>query len=100
MDIVGIDVYPSSQDGFAASFKSFHDTYAAPYGLPFALGETGWGGGASDSNKRYWLEQVSGTATAQSCPRYVGFSWFEYYKDGDDFRVVDGDENIANGVLT
>ena len=99
VDVVGIDVYPDSQDGFAASFQGFHDTYAAPYNLPFALGETGWANGGSDSEKRYWLEQVSGEAAKQSCPLYVGFSWFEYYKEGDDYRVVAGDENIAKGVL-
>ena len=99
VDIVGIDIYPKEHETFEQAYKPFHDMFAAAYDKPFAIGETGYGSGSADADKQYWLEQVSSAATFSSCPKYVGFSWFEYLKGGTDFRVATGSTNIAAAVL-
>ncbi|KAK3172612.1 hypothetical protein OEA41_005936 [Lepraria neglecta] len=101
VDIVGLDVYAkSTSTSFADAFGEFYDTYAAPNNLPFVLGETGWFDGGSDSEKIYWLGQVSGAQARERCPLYEGFSWFEYDKPSEgDFRVVMGSSDLASQVL-
>ncbi|KAK4697229.1 hypothetical protein P7C71_g813, partial [Lecanoromycetidae sp. Uapishka_2] len=93
VDIVGIDIYPKSQEDFASVYGDFCQTFPD---LPFVIGETG----ASDSStKTYWLEQLSGSAALTACPKYLGWSWFEYLKDGTDFRVATGGNTEAQQVL-
>ena len=63
------------------------------------LGETGWQQGGTPDQKKYWLEQVSSPAALARCPNYMGFTWFEYLKDGD-YRIVTGSGgDIAKSVL-
>ena len=99
VDIVGIDIYPDSGTSFESAYQDFHDTYAKGPDKPFAIGETG-SKNSDDDSKQAWLEQVSGASALSSLPKYVGFSWFEYNKDGTDFRVVTWDRDIAKEVLT
>ena len=64
-----------------------------------SLGETGFLSGGTPEQKKYWLEQVSSPAARERCPNYIGFSWFEYLKDGD-YRIVAGSGgDIAKEVL-
>ena len=100
VDIVGLDNYGQSGQTFESAFGEFHDTYAEANGLPFTLGETGWLGGGTDEQKEGWLREISKAEALQRCPRYVGWSWFEYDKPEEgDFRIVEGDKNIAAEVL-
>jgi len=100
VDIVGMDNYPQQEQTFADAFGEFYDTYSKPNNLPFALGETGWLNGGTDDQNKYWLGQVSSADALARCPNYLGFSWFEYDKPSEgDFRVVEGSNNIAAGVL-
>lgn len=93
VDIVGIDCYPTSEEStanprmFDRCYKSFYDTYSGPYGLPFAIGETGAGNG----RKLDWLKQLVSQETHTKYPNYVSMSWFEFDKEAD-FRVVVTDQ--------
>jgi beta-mannanase len=88
VDIVGIDCYPSSplsSTAFSDCYSSFYHTYSESYNLPFAIGETGYGGsGGNDA----WLSQIVGQDMCDY-PNYIAASWFEYEKEGD-FRIVMG----------
>ena len=93
VDIVGIDIYPKNQEDFSSVYGDFCDTFSD---LPFVVGETG----ASDaSSKIYWLQQLSGAAARTACPNYLGWNWFEYDKQGTDFRVATGGNTEAQSVL-
>lgn len=93
VDVVGIDIYPKSQESFSSVYSDFCQTFPD---LPFVIGETG----ASDSStKTYWLEQLSGAAALTACPKYLGWQWFEYLKDGTDFRIATGGNTEAQQVL-
>ena len=92
VDIVGIDIYPKSQQTFGQVYGDFCKTFSNAKNIPFAIGETG----AGPSIKEYWLGQLA-TGDKTACPNYVGFSYFDYNKE-EDFRVVSG-SNIAKSVL-
>ena len=95
IDVIGIDVY--SED----ATKTFADAYGGfcnGFGnVPFVIGETGSDSASAD--KTNWLEQLTSTEAKTTCPNYLGFSWFEYNKDGTDFRVATGGNNEAQSVL-
>ena len=97
VDIVGIDIYPRSHQTFAEIYQDFHDTFAKAFNKPFVIGETGYST-SSDSDKTYWLEQLSSAEALSSCPNYAGFSWFEYNKEVV-FYVATNGETIAKSVL-
>ncbi|CAF9932347.1 MAG: hypothetical protein HETSPECPRED_008335 [Heterodermia speciosa] len=97
VDIVGIDIYPTSRVSFADAYKGFHDTFAKAYDKPFVIGETAYSS-SSDEDKTYWLQQLSSPEAKSSCPNYAGFSWFEYNKE-QDFYVASHGEGIAKSVL-
>jgi hypothetical protein len=54
---------------------------------PFAIGETG----ADTEAKDNWLKELVSQSRAEY-PNYISMSWFEYLKQGVDFRLVMGDE--------
>ena len=88
VDIVGVDCYPSSplsSTAFSDCYSSFYQTYSAAYGLPFAIGETGYGGSGGNDE---WLAQLVGQDMC-NYPNYIAASWFEYDKESD-FRIVMG----------
>jgi beta-mannanase len=87
VDIVGIDVYPHSPN-FQQAYGDFYNAFAKKYNKPFAIGETGAGSG-DVSAKEKWVSALA-NADVQSYPCFVGFSWFEYYKGGEDFRIIEG----------
>lgn len=83
VDIVGVDCYPSSGDTFDTCYGDFYDTFATPYGIPFAIGETG----ATGSMKESWLSTL---VSQNMCdyPLYVAATWFEFIKGSSDWRCV------------
>ena len=93
VDIVGIDIYPKSQQTFGEVYGDFCETFSTGKNLPFVIGETG----AGPDTKQYWLEQLA-QGDKSACPNYVGFSWFDYNKE-EDFQVVEGGSTIAKQVL-
>lgn len=100
VDIVGLDAYGEVINGEQVTFDFHMKDFCAKYPkIPVALAETGWINGGSADQKQYWLKQVSSADTMKTCPQYIGFSWFEYDKDGD-YRIVMGDDgNLAAPVL-
>ena len=92
VDLVGIDIYPKSQQSFGDTYGDFCQAFSTAKNLPFVIGETG----AGPDLKEYWLGQVA-AGDSSACPNYLGFSWFDYNKEAD-FRVVDGSD-IAKQVL-
>jgi hypothetical protein len=70
VDLVGINCYPQ----FTKQ-------------KPFAIGETG----ADAELKDNWAKELVGQSRAEYA-NYVSMSWFEYLKQGVDFRLVMGDE--------
>lgn len=100
VDIVGLDAYGEILSGEQATFELMMGAFCAKYPhIPVALGETGWLQGGTTAQKEYWLGQVSSKETLKVCPQYIGFSWFEYMKDGDYRIVMGSDGNIAKSVL-
>ena len=91
VDLVGIDCYPTKDDDtssgalFDKLYGGFYDAFSKPYGLPFAIGETG----ANAEKKEAWLKTLVGQK--EKYPNYVSMSWFEYDKEAD-FRIVETDE--------
>ena len=98
VDIVGMDVYPSGGSTFSGEYSDFC-TYSAWSSLPFIIGETGSSNGGSTSDKNAWLTQLTSAADLTACPKYLGFSWFEYLKGGTDFRIATGGNTAYEGVL-
>ena len=96
VDIVGMDVYPKPGSSFASEYQNFCQQWP---GIPFVIGETGADNGGSESDKHEWLQQLTSSSATSACPNYVGFSWFEYLKDGVDFRVATGGNTAFEGVL-
>lgn len=113
VDIVGMDYYPNADEGlpdFATAYGSFYDTYAAAYGIPFAIGETGTqlstGGSATTAEKEEWLKAVINPTDGfgDYSEYYISATWFEYGPPANsiDFYVVYGqgstvvDETISN----
>ncbi|KAL9099686.1 MAG: hypothetical protein Q9163_004846 [Psora crenata] len=99
VDVVGLDAYGQSTTG---TFEEVVGPFCRLYShKPLHLGETGWLGGGTPDQKRWWLGQVSGPQAKTVCPNYLGFSWFEYNKPSEgDFRIVTGDAgNLAKSVL-
>ena len=88
VDIVGIDCYPqASNQTFEWCYKDFYDRFSASKQKPFAIGETG----ADTELKEDWIMQLVSQNKAEY-PNYISISWFEYLKQGVDFRLVEGDE--------
>lgn len=91
VDLVGIDCYPRSGDDTSSNelfdrfYGGFYDAFSKPYGLPFAIGETGAGTG----QKTQWLQTLVNQKAKY--PNYVSMSWFEFDKEAD-FRIVMTDE--------
>ena len=98
VDIVGMDVYPSSGSNFSGEYSDFC-TYSKWSSLPFIIGETGSSGGGSKDAKNAWLTQLTSAADLTACPKYLGFSWFEYLKGVTDFRIATGGNTAYEGVL-
>ena len=92
VDMVGIDIYPKSQQSFGEVYGDFCKAFSTAKNLPFVIGETG----AGPDLKEYWLGEIA-KGDSEACPNYLGFSWFDYNKEAD-FRVVDGSD-IAKRVL-
>ena len=93
VDMVGIDIYPKSQQTFGEVYGDFCKTFSTGKNLPFVIGETG----AGPSIKQAWLGELA-KGDKSACPNYVGFSWFDYNKE-EDFQVVEGGSTIAKQVL-
>ena len=88
VDLVGIDCYPQfTNQTFEWCYKDFYDRFAAGKQKPFAIGETG----ADTELKDNWAKELVGQSRAEY-PNYISMSWFEYLKQGVDFRLVMGDE--------
>ena len=96
VDIIGMDVYPSGGSSFASEYQNFCQNWPS---IPFIIGETGSANGGSTTDKTAWLKELTGAAALQACPKYLGFSWFEYLKGGIDFRIATGGNTAAEGVL-
>ena len=96
VDVIGMDIYPSGGSSFASEYQNFCQHWPD---VPFVIGETGSDNGGSTSDKHAWLQQLTGTAALQACPNYLGFSWFEYLKNGVDFRIATGGNTAYQGVL-
>ncbi|KAK0514695.1 hypothetical protein JMJ35_003312 [Cladonia borealis] len=95
IDVIGIDVY--SEDA-TKTFANAYGGFCNGFGnIPFVIGETGSDSASAD--KTNWLEQLTSTEAKTNCPNYLGFSWFEYNKDGTDFRVATGGNAEAQSVL-
>ena len=92
VDVIGVDIYPQSQE----SFEDVYGSFCSGWEVPFAIGETGRGGSSAD--KTYWLQQLISPEAKVACPNYVGFSYFEYNKEAD-FRVATGGNTEAEQVL-
>ena len=93
VDVVGIDIYPKSQQTFGEVYGDFCKTFSTGKNIPFAIGETG----AGPDLKEYWLGQLA-QGDKSACPDYIGFSWFDYNKE-EDFQVVEGGSTVAKQVL-
>ena len=91
IDVIGVDVYPSGGATFANTYGDFCGGFED---IPFMIGETG-----SGSDKTGWLTQLMSDDAKTTCPNYVGFVWFEYDKDGTDFRVATIGNTEAASVL-
>lgn len=91
VDIVAVDHYPSSdsdvQGGFKGNYDQFYTEYVKPYGKPFVLGETAYGGSA----KYDWVKDIT-TGDFSSYPLYKGAMWFEYDKEADFYVVNDASQ--------
>ncbi|KAJ4299318.1 hypothetical protein N0V90_004562 [Kalmusia sp. IMI 367209] len=92
VDLVGIDCYPRAGDDvgdaeFERLYGNFYDSFSKPYGLPFAIGETGAGTG----QKEGWLKTLVNQDKSKY-PNYVSMSWFEFDKEAD-FRIVMTDDS-------
>ena len=96
VDIIGMDIYPKSGSSFASTYQNFCQQWPD---IPFVVGETGSDSGGSTSDKNAWLKQLTDKSAQQACPNYLGFSWFEYLKQGVDFRIATGGNSAAQGVL-
>ena len=87
VDLVGIDCYPKgaiSSSSFDSCYKSFYSNYATAYNKPFAIGETGYCGSSGQDS---WLSAIMNPPSGYS--DYISVSWFEYDKEGCDFRVIE-----------
>ena len=96
VDIIGMDIYPAGGSSFASVYSDFCSNWPS---IPFIIGETGSDNGGSTTDKHDWLEQLTAQADLQACPKYLGFSWFEYLKGGTDFRIATGGNTAAEGIL-
>ena len=96
VDIIGMDIYPEGGSQFADIYQNFCQHWPD---IPFIIGETGSDKGGSTSDKNGWLKQLTDKSALQACPNYLGFSWFEYLKEGVDFRIATGGNTAYEGVL-
>ncbi len=95
IDVIGVDVYSK---GATMTFADAYGGFCNRFGnIPFVIGETGSDSASAD--KTNWLEQLTSTDAKTTCPNYLGFSWFEYNKDGTEFRVATGGNTEAQSVL-
>ena len=95
IDVIGVDVYSKgATETFADAYGGFCNGFG---NIPFVIGETGSDSATAD--KTNWLEQLTSTDAKTTCANYLGFSWFEYLKDGTDFRVATGGNTEAQSVL-
>ena len=95
VDVIGIDVYSS---GPTKTFADAYGSFCNGFGnIPFVIGETG--SDSASAHKTNWLQQLTSSDAKTTCPNYLGFSWFEYNKDGIDFRVATGGNTEAQSVL-
>ncbi|ROW07264.1 hypothetical protein VMCG_03766 [Cytospora schulzeri] len=92
VDIVAVDHYPSSdsdvQGVFKGNYDQFYTEYVKPYGKPFILGETAYGGSA----KHDWVKDVT-NSDFSSYTLYKGAMWFEYNKEADFYVVNDASKS-------
>jgi beta-mannanase len=90
VDLVGIDCYPQfTNQTFEWCYQDFYDRFSAGKQKPFAIGETG----GDAELKENWLKQLVNQNNADY-PNYISMSWFEYLKQGVDFRVVVGNQTV------
>ena len=95
IDVIGVDVYSK---GSSQTFAETYSDFCGGFGdVPFVIGETGSDSASAD--KTNWLKQLISDDAKTTCPNYVGFSWFEYDKEGTDFRVATGGNTEAQSVL-
>lgn len=71
------------------SDTAFYDRFSRNKNKPFAIGETG----ADADLKEIWIKQLASQSRIDY-PNYISISWFEYLKQGVDFRLVEGNEEI------
>ncbi|PSR74901.1 glycoside hydrolase superfamily [Coniella lustricola] len=78
VDVVAVDHYPQSDDevdeGFGGAYGEFYKTVVEPYGKPFMLGETAYGG--STAMKDQWVREIADEDFGDY-PLYKGAMWFE-----------------------
>lgn len=99
VDIVGIDIYPKDRSKNAVEvFQPFYNRFAEGYNKPFAIGETGVTTSDPDF-KAWWFKSVTSTTIKNAFPRYILSSWFEYNKEGVDFRLIQ-DTQTRDKVLS
>ena len=86
-----MDIYPnpSKNPTFASIYGKFYDAFAVRYNKHFAIGETGAGTGAVAA-KETWVKRLTNSSVSGLYPCYKSATWFEYYKGGDDFRMITG----------
>jgi len=110
IDIVGIDIYPTSGvPTFADTYGDFYNAFAKPNNLPFAIGETGIQVGqsssASVSEREQWLKNIINPSEGLGdFPLYFSATWFEYGPptNGITYYIVEGlsksevDQTISN----
>ena len=95
IDVIGIDVYSK---GATQTFADAYGDFCNGFGnIPFVIGETGSDSASAD--KTNWLQQLTSTEAKTTCPNYLGFSWFEYNKEGVEYRVATGGNTEAQSVL-
>ena len=95
IDVIGIDVYSK---GATQTFADAYGDFCNGFGnVPFVIGETGSDSASAD--KTNWLQQLTSTEAKTTCPNYLGFSWFEYNKEGMEFSVARGGNAEAQSVL-
>ena len=88
VDIVGVDVYPEQGSTFASVYGNFYTGFATYYNKHFAIGETG-SKEYTVAAKEAWLKElVSGDYSKYPC--YASVTWFEYNKNNDEFRIIEG----------
>jgi beta-mannanase len=112
VDIVGMDYYPNADEGlpdFETAYGAFYDTYAAGYGIPFAIGETGTqlsnGDSASTDEKEEWLKATINPSSGfgDYSEYYISCTWFEYgppTNNVDFYIVYEQDSTVVTETIS